>query len=76
MNGMWQGGQFVLQSTIEERLARVTAERDRLREALEWYEKIVGDCNRRGREGDDARNAIAQDMGKRARTALKEDRDG
>ena len=45
---------------------------NRLREALEWYEKIVGECNRRGREGDDARNAIAQDMGKRARTALQE----
>ena len=57
-------------------MENIVAERDRLREALEWYEKIVGDCNRRGREGDDARNAIAQDMGKRARTALKEDRDG
>ena len=34
MNGIWQGGEFVLQSTIEERLARVTAERDRLLEAL------------------------------------------
>ena len=34
MNGIWQGGQFVLQSTIEERLARVTAERYRLLEAL------------------------------------------
>ena len=52
--------------------AKLEAERDRLREALEWYEKIVGECNRRGREGDDARNAIAQDMGKRARTALQE----
>ena len=55
-----------------EALEKAEAERDRLREALEWYEKIVGECNRRGQEGEDARNAIAQDMGKRARTALQE----
>lgn len=75
MNGMWQGGQFVLQSTIEERLARVTAERDRLREALRWYEKVVGECNRRGRAGDDARHTLARDIGAKARAALQEDRD-
>ena len=50
-------------------------ERDRLRKALEWYEKIVGECNRRGQEGEDARNALAQDVGSKARTALQDDRD-
>ena len=55
--------------------ADLKAERDRLREALQWYEEIVGECNRRGQEGEDARNALAQDVGARARTALQEDRD-
>lgn len=51
------------------------AECDRLREALEWYAKTVSDCNRSGREGDDARNALAQDIGKRASAALQEAED-
>ena len=55
--------------------ARLRREKARLREALQWYEKIVGECNRRGQEGEDARNALAQDVGSRARIALQEDRD-
>jgi deoxyhypusine synthase len=53
-----------------QRILDLITERDRLREALEWYEKTVGDCNRDGKEGDNARNALAQDVGKRARAAL------
>jgi hypothetical protein len=53
-------------------LDHLIADRDRLQETLQWYEKIVGECNRRGREGDDARNALAQDIGQRARAALQE----
>ena len=60
---------------MEDRVAALDDERDQLREALEWYEKIVGECNRRGKEGEDARNALAQDVGSRARKVLQEDRD-
>ena len=55
--------------------AKLGAERDRLREALQWYEKIVSECNRHGAEGDIARGALAQDVGSKARAALKEDGD-
>ena len=37
MDGVWQGGQFVLQSTIEERIAKLTAERDKLQGVVFAY---------------------------------------
>lgn len=64
MNGIWQGGIFVLQSTIEERLARVTAERDRLREAL-------ADISAEGRHARSGSTAYR--MAVIARAALQEE---
>ena len=52
--------------------SEILSENKKLRETLEWYEKKVSDCNRYGSEGDQARNDLAKDVGKRARTALKE----
>ncbi len=46
-------------------------ERDRYREALEWYEAKVAVCNRHGRGGDEARNALAKDGGRKARRVLE-----
>ena len=41
----------------------------RLEEALSWYEVKVEDCNRHGSEGVAARNALAKDLGLKAREA-------
>jgi hypothetical protein len=41
----------------------------RLEEALIWYESTVSDCNRHGPEGDAARDALAQDLGRKAKEA-------
>ena len=41
-----------------------------MRDALEWYEEKVGDCNRTIGPGDSARAALAQDIGRRATSAL------
>jgi hypothetical protein len=49
---------------------QLQAENARLREALVWYEKWVGECNRDGREGDIARNRLAKDVGHTASAAL------
>ncbi|MFW5955166.1 MAG: hypothetical protein ACOCSK_00310 [Rhodothermales bacterium] len=44
----------------------------RLREALSWYEIHVFNARRVGSEGEDARRALDQDGGKKARAALAE----
>lgn len=49
------------------------AENERLREALEWYKAQVGGCNRYGSDGDKCRDALAKDIGERARAALQAD---
>jgi hypothetical protein len=46
------------------------AERDRLREALVWYEAKVAGCRKIGSIGDPARSALDADGGRRARAAL------
>lgn len=46
--------------------ARLKAQED----ALRWYQQQCADVNRRGDLGDNARNAIASDAGKRARAIL------
>jgi hypothetical protein len=54
--------------TLIAELRQLRAERDRLREALEWYEEQVQNC--RKLTGHDARSALDRDGGKRARAAL------
>lgn len=54
---------------IEERDA-AQAEAREYREALEWYESKAHYCNARSTEGESARNALAKDIGGRARAAL------
>jgi hypothetical protein len=49
---------------------RLREERDKLREALEWYAEQVAGCRKLGSIGDPARHALDADGGKRARTAL------
>ncbi len=52
--------------------ARIAEQREaELTECLQWYEKHTKDVNRRGDLGYSARNAIANDAGKRARTTLE-----
>ena len=53
---------------------QVSQERDdlnvrikRLEEALTWYESKVSECNRHGPEGDAARDALAKDLGRKAK---------
>ena len=46
---------------------------ERLRGALDWYEKQANDCRKITREGDDARYALDRDGGERARAALAGD---
>lgn len=41
----------------------------RLEDVLSWYESKVSDCNRQGPEGDTARNALANDYGRKAKEA-------
>jgi hypothetical protein len=41
MGGLWQGGRYVLQSTIEERYRELEAERDRLREENKRLKKAL-----------------------------------
>lgn len=45
----------------------------RLRAALEWYAAAVSGCRKIGANGDDARNALDHDGGRRAREALGSD---
>jgi hypothetical protein len=39
----------------------------RLEEVLTWYETKVSECNRHGPEGDAARDALAKDLGLKAK---------
>lgn len=48
------------------------AENAKLREALEWYRGNVSWCNNFGREGTEARDRLAEDLGNKARAALEE----
>jgi hypothetical protein len=41
MGGLWQGGRYVLQSTIEERYRELEAENERLREENERLKKAL-----------------------------------
>lgn len=51
-------------------LATLTAERDALKAALEWYEKHVGNCRKNTSEGDASRRELDRDCGTNARAAL------
>ena len=53
-----------------EALKAKDAEIARLREALVWYEEKTHNCRKLVSEGDDARHALNNDGGSRARTAL------
>lgn len=46
---------------------------EKLEAALEWYADTVGDCRRHSSDGEDARHALNEDCGDRARCALVED---
>ena len=52
-------------------VARLRAENERLRDALEWYEPRLDRCNAYGSDGNTARDALAKDRGNRARAALE-----
>lgn len=54
---------------LEEKLNEANARIKRLEEALTWYESKVSDCNRHGPEGDAAREALAKDLGRKAKEA-------
>lgn len=54
-----------------DRIEQLTAEVERMREALRWYEAQVNDCRKVTREGDDARYALDRDGGEKARAALE-----
>ncbi len=57
----------------------LTADINRLREALEWYSEKVENCAKLPgiQEGDAARSALSHDRGRRARAALNPvDQDG
>jgi hypothetical protein len=54
---------------IERELNAANQHIKRLEEALSWYESKVEDCNRHGSEGVAARNALAKDLGLKAREA-------
>ena len=45
-----------------------------MKAALEWYEEKVRDCRKFTREGDEARDDLNVDGGKRAQRALKKAR--
>ena len=45
-----------------------------MKAALEWYEEKVRDCRKVTREGDEARDDLNVDGGKRARRALEKAR--
>ena len=53
-----------------DKLAALTAERDRMRKALEWYGENARLCRLIHSEGDKGRHALSDDGGSRARTAL------
>jgi hypothetical protein len=63
-------------SLYDKPLATPPAPNDDLRAALEWYAERVADCRKITPEGDNARQALDLDGGKRARAALKENRRG
>ena len=50
---------------LEEQQERIK----RLEEALTWYESKAEDCNRHGSEGVAARDALANDLGRKAKEA-------
>ena len=52
---------------IQREVPRLLDRIKRLEEALSWYESKVEDCNRYGSEGDAARNALAKDLGLKAK---------
>jgi hypothetical protein len=54
---------------LEKELGQAQDRIRRLEEALAWYESTVSDCNRHGPQGDAARNALAQDLGRKAKEA-------
>jgi hypothetical protein len=56
-------------------LQRVTSERDRMRGALQWYNKTVHAVTQCDHEGVCAVNALMEDGGFIARSALQEDSD-
>jgi hypothetical protein len=68
-------GPFRLQMYLAEDMDPYIAElRERERvlvEALTWYERWVGECNKDGMEGDTARGRLARDIGKTASAALE-----
>lgn len=51
-------------------ITRLTAENERLREALEWYAEQVAGCRKITPEGNASRAALDADGGSRARSAL------
>jgi cell shape-determining protein MreC len=56
---------------VTKKCQKLESENKQLRDALQWYSKTVGNCNRRGTEGDVARQRLAKDVGKRADEALE-----
>jgi hypothetical protein len=63
----WVNAPFARQ--LERELNAANQRIQRLEEALTWYESKVSDCNRRGPEGDAARDALAKDLGHKAKEA-------
>lgn len=76
--GFWQPNQSAgLEAYVRSDLFdAMTAERDRLREALEWYGEQARLCRLIHGEGDAGRQALSNDGGQRARAALGEKNDG
>ena len=70
-----RGAALAMDKSASDALTSIIAERDALREALEWY----GDQTRLARlihsEGDAGRHALAEDGGDRARAALNRETD-
>ena len=54
---------------IERELNESNQRIKRLEEALTWYESKAEDCNRHGSEGVAARDALANDLGRKAKEA-------
>ena len=42
-----------------------------VKQTLEWYAKHVGNCRKMTQEGEDSRQELNDDCGKRAKAALK-----
>ena len=61
----WCRADFARQ--LERELNAANERIKRLEEALTWYESKVSECNRYGPEGDAARDALAKDLGRKAK---------